>query len=189
MEAFDLHRLNKAPGIFDPDKLTWFNFEYIRRLPFETYLEKATPWFSQVLDPDKFDFRRLAQLMQERTEVFGRIPDMIRFLAQLPDYDVELYTHKKMKTNPEVARASLALCLPVLESIENSQWTETEIHDRIMSAIAESGMKNGAVLWPLRIAISGQASTPGGAMEIAYLLGREETLRRVRAGQARLENI
>ena len=189
VEAFDLHRLNKAPGIFDPDKLTWFNFEYIRRLPFETYLEKATPWFSQVLDPDKFDFRRLAQLMQERTEVFGRIPDMIRFLAQLPDYDVELYTHKKMKTNPEVARASLALCLPVLESIENSQWTETEIHDRIMSAIAESGMKNGAVLWPLRIAISGQASTPGGAMEIAYLLGREETLRRVRAGQARLENI
>ncbi len=188
IEAFDVARLNKAPGIFDVDKLTWFNAEYIRRLDPEVYLKLATPWFDQVLAGKGMDYKRLAELMQDRTEVFGRVPDMIRFLSELPDYSLDLYTHKKMKSNPEVARASLALCLPVLEGIPAEDWQETVIHDRIMDAIAQAGLKNGAVLWPLRIAISGQASTPGGAMEIAYLLGREETLRRVRAGQAMLEN-
>ena len=91
-----------------------------------------------------------------------------------------------MKSNPEVARTALALCLPVLEGIDEADWNETVIHDRLMETIANSGMKNGAVLWPLRIAISGQASTPGGAMEIAYLLGKEETLRRIHCGQEML---
>ena len=126
--------------------------------------------------------------MQERTEIFSQVPDMVRFLAELPDYDVELYTHKKMKTNPEVARTALTLCKPILEAIDPADWTETNIHDRLMEAIAAAGMKNGAVLWPLRIAISGQASTPGGAMEIAYLLGREETLRRLSLGLEKLTN-
>ena len=132
------------------------------------------------------DYRRLAELMQSRTDIFSRIPEKISFLAELPDYDLELFTHKKMKSNPEVARTALDLCLPILESIPESEWTETNLHDRLMAAIAESGMKNGAVLWPLRIAISGLASTPGGAMEIAYLLGRAETLRRVRLAQEKL---
>jgi glutamyl-tRNA synthetase len=99
---------------------------------------------------------------------------------------VELYTHKKMKTNPEVARTALALCKPVLEAVDPADWTEANLHDRLMEAIAAAGMKNGAVLWPLRIAISGLASTPGGAMEIAYLLGKEETLRRLALGQEKL---
>ena len=188
IEAFDVNRLNKAPGIFDVDKLTWFNAEYIRRLSSEDYLKLAEPWFDKVLHGKNMDYARLAELMHDRTEVFCRIPDMIRFLAEMPEYSVDLYTHKKMKSNPEVARSSLALCLPVLEGIPESEWTEQVIHDRVMAAITDAGLKNGAVLWPLRIAISGMASTPGGAMEIAYLLGREETLRRVRAGQAMLEN-
>ena len=124
--------------------------------------------------------------MQERTEVFNRVPDMVRFLAELPDYDVELYTHKKMKTNPDVARTALNLMKPVLEGVED--WSETTLHDTVMAAIADAGMKNGAVLWPLRIAISGQQNTPGGAIEIAWLLGKEETLRRVDDGLKRLEN-
>lgn len=184
VDAFDVHRLNNAPGIFDINKLTWFNFEYIRKLDPEKYLALATPWFDQVLAGKSMDYKRLAELMQERTEVFNRIPDMVRFLAELPDYDVALYTHKKMKTNPEVARASLAMVEPVLEGI--TDWTEQNLHDALMAAIAEHGLKNGAVLWPLRIAISGQASTPGGAIEIAYLLGKDETLRRVKAGQEML---
>lgn len=184
VDAFDVHRLNNAPGIFDINKLTWFNFEYIRKLDPEKYLALATPWFDQVLAGKNMDYKRLAELMQERTEVFNRIPDMVRFLAELPDYDVALYTHKKMKTNPEVARASLAMVEPVLEGI--TDWTEQNLHDALMAAIAEHGLKNGAVLWPLRIAISGQASTPGGAIEIAYLLGKDETLRRVKAGQEML---
>ena len=186
IDVFDISRLNKAPGIFDVDKLTWFNAEYIRRMDFDRYLEIVTPWFDKVLKGKNIDYHRLAELMKDRTEVFNRVPDMVAFLGELPEYSVDLYTHKKMKSNPEVARTALALCLPVLEGIDEADWNETVIHDRLMETIANSGMKNGAVLWPLRIAISGQASTPGGAMEIAYLLGKEETLRRIHCGQEML---
>ena len=184
IEAFDIKRLNNAPGIFDMDKLTWFNAEYIRKMPFEDYLSMATPWFDKVLAGKGFDYKRLAELMQGRTEVFNRVPDMIRFLVEMPEYDLNLYTNKKMKTDPAVAKESLALVKPVLEGI--TDWNETVIHDTVMAAIAESGKKNGAVLWPLRIAISGLASTPGGAFEIAYLLGKEETLRRLSLSMEKL---
>ena len=186
VEAFDIHRLNKSPGIFDVNKLTWFNAEYIRRLPPEKYLEMAKPWFDKVLAGKNIDYARLAELTQSRTEVFNQLPEMVSFLAELPDYDLELYTHKKMKTNPEVSLASLKLVKPVLENLP--EWTETAIHDAVMNAIQEAGLKNGAVLWPLRIAIAGVANTPGGAFEIAGLLGREETLRRLEEGLRRLEN-
>ena len=183
-EAFDVSRINKSPGIFDVDKLTWFNAEYIRRMDKQRYLEMVTPWFDKVLAGKGIDYPRLAELMQERTEVFGRVPEMVAFLAELPDYDIELYTHKKMKTDAVISKANLELVKPVLESIDN--WTEQELHDRVIEAIAAAGLKNGAVLWPLRIAISGQASTPGGAFEIAWLLGKEETLRRLDDGLRRL---
>ena len=186
IEAFDVSRINKAPGIFDVNKLTWFNAEYIRRMDKQAYLEAVTPWFDQVLSGKGIDYPRLAELMQERTEVFSRVPEMVAFLGQLPDYNIELYTHKKMKTNPEVARASLEMIRPVLEGI--TDWTEQNIHDRVIGAIAEAGLKNGAVLWPLRIAISGQANTPGGAIEIAWLLGKAETLRRLDDGLRRLSS-
>ena len=184
IEAFDIKRLNNAPGIFDTDKLTWFNAEYIRKLPFDEYLKMATPWFDKALAGKGFDYKRLAELMQSRTEVFNRVPDMVRFLVEMPEYDLDLYNNKKMKTNPDVAKESLALVKPVLESI--ADWNEANIHDTVMAAIAESGKKNGAVLWPLRIAISGLASTPGGAFEIAYLLGKEETLRRLNSSMEKL---
>ncbi len=184
VEAFDVHRINKAPGIFDVNKLTWFNAEYIRRMEPDRYLKAVTPWFDQVLAGKNICYERLAQLMQDRTEVFNRVPEMVAFLGELPDYDIGLYTHKKMKTDAAVSKANLEMIRPVLEGI--SDWTETEIHDRVMAAIAEAGLKNGAVLWPLRIAISGQANTPGGAIEIAWLLGKEETLRRLDDGLARL---
>ena len=173
-----------APGIFDTDKLTWFNAEYIRKLPFDEYLKMVTPWFDKALAGKQFDYKRLAELMQSRTEVFNRVPDMVRFLVEMPEYDLDLYNNKKMKTNPDVAKESLTLVKPVLEGIED--WSEANIHDTVMAAIAESGKKNGAVLWPLRIAISGLASTPGGAFEIAYLLGKEETLRRLNSSMEKL---
>jgi glutamyl-tRNA synthetase len=109
---------------------------------------------------------------------------MVRFLAELPEYDLEIYTHKKMKTDVPVSLEALQMMKPVLENV--SDWTETSIHGAVMAAIEASGKKNGAVLWPLRIAISGQANTPGGAIEIAYLLGKAETLRRVENGIGRL---
>ena len=184
VQAFDLKGLSKAPAIFNTEKLVWFNHEYITRMPFEEYLAMVTPWFDRVLAGKGIDYRRLAELMHTRTEVFDRVPDMVRFLAELPEYGVELYTHKKMKSNPQVAMQSLQLCRPVLEAV--SDWTEQNIHDALMAAIAQAGMKNGAVLWPLRMAISGQANSPGGAIEIAWLLGKEETLRRMDDGMARL---
>ncbi|MBR3098701.1 MAG: glutamate--tRNA ligase [Clostridia bacterium] len=184
IKAFDVRRINKSPGIFDINKLTWFNAEYIRKMSPEAYLEKVTPWFDRVLAGKGINYPRLAQLMQDRTEIFSRVPEMVAFLGQLPDYDVELYTHKKMKTDAAVSKENLEMILPVLEGIEG--WSETAIHDTVMAAIAAAGKKNGAVLWPLRIAISGQANTPGGAIEIAWLLGKEETLRRVKDGLARL---
>ncbi len=186
VKAFDEHGLNKSPSIFDMTKLTWFNAEYMRKLPFETYYEKALPWLCKALDPEKFDLRRLAELLQGRTEVLNRLPEMVDFLAAMPDYDVALYTHKKMKTNPEVAVKALELAKPVLEGI--SDWSEASLHDAVMAAIPESGMKNGQVLWPLRIAITGRESTPGGAFEMAYLLGKDETLRRLDASLEKLKN-
>ncbi len=183
-ECFDLEGLSKSPSIFDTQKLNWFNAEYIRKLDPEKYLEEATPWLNKALDPEKFDYHRLGELLQSRTEVFNQLPDMVAFLREMPEYDTELFVNKKQKTTLDIARQALAFVKPVLEGIDN--WTETELHDRVMAAIPESGMKNGQILWPLRIAISGQLSTPGGAFEIAYLLGKEETLKRLNASMEKL---
>ncbi len=111
---------------------------------------------------------------------------MVSFLAEMPVFDSDLYTNRKMKTNSEIAKTALDLILPVLTSIADTDWSETTLHDIVMAAIVESGMKNGQVLWPLRIAISGKANTPGGAFEIAYLLGKTETLRRLNAALEKL---
>ena len=185
IEAFNFEGLSKSPSIFDMNKLTWMNAEYMRKLTFEEYLSLAKPWFDRVLSEDRFDYRRLAELLQNRTEVLENIPGMIGFLKEMPAFEPELYTHKKMKTDPEVALKALKAVRPVLEGIDN--WTETELHDRVMEAIPATGMKNGQILWPLRIAISGLASTPGGAFEIAYLLGRDETLARLDRSVKQLE--
>ena len=123
-------------------------------------------------------------MLQSRTEVFNQLPEMVGFLAELPEFSAELYVNKKQKSTLESSVRALELVRPVLESI--SDWTEAELHDRVMAVIPDSGMKNGQVLWPLRIAISGRMSTPGGAFEIAYLLGKDETLRRVALAQESL---
>ena len=183
-ESFDLEGLSKSPSIFDIRKLNWFNAEYIRKLSPEAYLTHAAPWLSRVLDPEKFDFKRLGELLQGRTEVFNQLPDMVAFLREMPAFDAELYVNKKQKSTLESAREALTKVKPVLEGL--TDWTETAIHDAVMAFIPATGMKNGQVLWPLRIAISGQMSTPGGAFEIAYLLGREETLKRLNASMEAL---
>ncbi len=184
-EAFDLEGLSKSPSFFDMQKLNWFNAEYIRKLDPAKYLEIATPWMAKVLDPAKYDFKRLAELLQGRTEVFSQLPDMIRFLKDMPDFPSDFYVNKKQKSNLDTAKTALNAVKPVLEAIEN--WTEAELHDRVMEAIPALGMKNGQVLWPMRIAISGQQSTPGGAFEIAYLLGKDETLRRLNQAIEKLQ--
>ena len=184
VEAFDLKGLSKAPAIFNTEKLVWFNHEYIARMPFEDYLAMVTPWFDRALAGKNIDYRRLAELMHTRTEVFDRVPDMVRFLAELPPYSLELYTHKKMKTDGAVALRALELARPALWALED--FGEDAVKDCLMALAAQNGLKTGQMMWPVRVALSGQASTPGGATEIAYLLGKDESLRRVDIALERL---
>ena len=184
IRIFDENGINKSPSIFDTNKLTWFNAEYIRRMMPEAYAEMAKPWLSQVLDPQKFDLDRLCQLLQARTEIFSQLPGMVDFLAEMPELDVALFTNKKSKSTPETSKTALEFVRPILAGI--TDWTEVNLHDTVMAAIPESGMKNATVLWPLRIAITGRAATPGGAFEMAYLLGKDETMARLDAAMAKL---
>jgi glutamyl-tRNA synthetase len=185
VEAFELEGLSKSPAIFNMDKLVWFNSEYIKKMDFETYLTLVTPWFDQVLAGKSMDYRRLAELMHSRTEVFNRVPDMVRFLAELPEYDVELYTHKKMKTDPAVSLQALKLARPVLGAL--TDFTEEALKNCLMTLAAENELKTGQMMWPVRVAISGLANTPGGATELGYLLGKQETLSRLQRAIAKLE--
>ncbi len=182
-KVFDPSGLNKSPAIFNMEKLTWFNTEYIRAMPFEEYLNAASPWFDLALKGTGIDYRRLAELTQSRTEVFNRLPDMLSFLKQPVDADPGLYEHKKQKSSLKSTPEALRLSLEVLGGLVD--WTEQSLHDALFSAIAGSGLKNSTVLWPLRVALSGRASTPGGAIELAALLGRDETLRRLQAAIGR----
>lgn len=184
VEAFDLNGLSKSPAIFNTEKLVWFNHEYISRMPFEDYLTMVTPWFDQVIKGKITDYRRLAELMHTRTEVFDRVPDMVRFLAKLPEYDIDLYTHKKMKTDAELSLKVLNLARPVLAELED--FSEESLKEALMGLAAKHELKTGQIMWPVRIAISGLQSTPGGATEIAYLLGKDETLRRMDIGIQKL---
>ena len=185
IEAFDLNGLSKSPAIFNTEKLDWFNHEYITRMSLDEYLELATPWFDKVLAGKNMDYRMLASLMHTRTEVVNRVPDQIRFLAELPEYDIDIYTHKKMKTDPEISLKALKLALPVLEALED--FSEENVKAVLMELAQKNEMKTGQIMWPVRIAISGLQSTPGGATEIAYLLGKDETLRRMKLGMEKLE--
>ena len=184
VEAFDLNGLSKSPAIFNTEKLNWFNHEYIMKMDFEDYLKMATPWFDKALAGKNIDYRRLAELMHTRTEIFGNVPEQVKFLAELPEYDVDIYTHKKMKTNNEIALKALELARPAMAAIED--FTEDNVKEVLMNLAVANEMKNGQIMWPVRIAISGLASTPGGATEIAYLIGKEETLRRIDLGLAKL---
>ena len=182
-KLFDLEGLSKSPSIFDMQKLNWFNAEYIRRLTPEKYREYAGPWLKKVL-PEGFDLGRLCELLQGRTEFFGQLPEMVAFLAKMPDFPNDFYVNKKQKSTVESARDALNSVLPVLEGI--GDWSEETLHDTVLQFIAGRGMKNGQMLWPLRIAVSGQMNTPGGAFEIMYLLGKDETLSRLKTSMERL---
>jgi len=183
-EIFDLEGLSKSPSFFDYGKMKWFNAEYIRKLTPEQFAEKATPWLAKVLDPAKFDLKRTCELLQARTEVLSQLPGMVDFLAEMPELDMTLFTNKKSKSTPETSKAALEYIRPILDGI--TDWSETTLHDVVMEAIPATGMKNATVLWPLRIAVTGRAATPGGAFEMLYLLGKDEAMKRLDAAMAKL---
>ncbi len=186
VEAFDIKGISKAPAVFDINKLTWMNGEYIRKLPLEKFHEYALPYYKKVITSEKIDLMKISKLLQPRTEVFSSIPSMIGFFQELPEYSTELYIHKKMKTTEESSLESLKAAVPVLEAL--STWNEQAIQDALLNLAQKMGIKNGQMLWPVRTAVSGLAVSPGGAIEIADILGKEETLRRIKIGIEKLEN-
>ena len=187
VEAFDVSGISKSPAIFDGAKLKAINGEYIRRLTPEKFIEDAKPYIDEGTKRRDLDLSVLAEMLQPRTEVFTDIPGQIDFIDTLPDYDIAMYTHKKMKTNAENSLQSLRDLLPVLESVPADNWNMQSIHDAVFQLIADKGVKNGLILWPLRVAASGKQFTPGGGIEIAALLGKDETIARVRKGIEKLE--
>ena len=183
-KVFDIKGISKSPAVFDINKLNWMNGEYIRRMTPEAFHEVAAPYYKGVLTNPAMPLEKVSKILQARTEVLTSIPSAVEFLAKLPEYDKAIYIHKKSKTTEEICLASLKAALPVLEQLP--EWNEQLLHDSMMNLVQEMGVKNSQVLWPLRIAISGKEVTPGGAIEIAEILGREETLERIRLGIEKL---
>jgi len=186
IEAFSVSGMSKSPAIFDPAKLTWLNAEYIRALAPEDFTRHALPYYQQA-GVDKMQLDVLARILQPRVEVFEQIPGIVDFLSALDeDYSLELFTNKKSKCNPEIAKEVLTFTIELLKALP--EWEEQAIHDTLIGAAQQREMKNGTLLWPVRIALAGKQVTPGGAIEIAVLLGREESLRRLELGLSKLQN-
>ena len=183
IQAFSVNGMSKSPAIFDVNKLTWMNAEYVRRLSPEQFTEYALPYYEKA-GVSAAHAELLARILQQRTEIFTQIPEMLDFIPQLPDYDAELFTNKKSKTNPEIAKHVLEIAIEALDALP--AWEEQPIHDALLGLAEKEGMKNGTMLWPVRIALAGKQVTPGGAIEIAILLGREESMRRLHIGLDKL---
>ena len=184
VEIFDYHRINKAPSVFDYQKLRWMNGEYLKAMDPEKFYELAEPYLKAAITRE-LDLRKIAEMVRTRIEIFPDIAEMVDFFEALPDYDISLYTHKKMKTNAESSLAVLRDLLPVLEA--QQEFTNDGLFAAMKSYIQEKGYKNGYVLWPVRIAVSGKQTTPAGATEIMEVLGKEETIARIREGIRKLE--
>ena len=178
-EAFDYTHINKSPAVFDIVKLKWMNGEYIKAMEDEKYYAYALPVIEKVITKE-YDRKKIADLVKTRIEVFPDIPEKIDFFEELPEYDIAMYTHKKMKTNSDNSLMVLQEMLPRLEALED--YSREGIEAVCKEYIAEKEIKNGVCLWPLRTAVSGKQMTPGGAYEIMEILGKEESLARIRKG-------
>ena len=182
--AFDLAGMSKSPAIFDMEKLTHFNALYLRAMSPEDFAEAAKPYIRQTVKDERLPVEEIAALLQARCEKLTDIPEKVAFFQELPEYSADLFTNKKSKTNPEVSRAMLEAAIPMLEAL--SDWTQDAVHDGLVALAERLEVKNATLMWPGRIAAAGQAVTPGGAVEICRILGRDETLRRLRLGLEKL---
>ena len=182
--AFDISGISKSPALFDPAKLRWMNGEYIKALPFEEFCRIAAPWLDKSVACGRYDYTLLCALLHSRTEVLSDIPAMVEFLPEVAPHDTELYLHKKFKLTRELALSAIKLCRDALSALPS--FDAASVHDCLIGVAQENAMKNGQVLWPVRVALTGLQSTPGGAVELAEILGREETLRRLDAAIEKL---
>ena len=183
-EIFDIGGISKSPAIFDIEKLTYFNAHYLREMSPEAFHAAALPYIRQAVQNPALSTEEIAGLLQARCERLTDIPEKLDFFDALPDYDAELFTNKKSKTNPEVSRRMLEAVLPALDGL--ADWTVDGIHDALIGLAESLEVKNATLMWPVRIAAAGKAVTPGGAVEICHILGKDECLRRLRLGLDKL---
>ena len=183
VKAFDIAGISKSPAIFDRAKLDHFNAVYLRSMTPEAFAKVAEPYIRQTVKGD-FDIAAIAALLQARCERLSDIPEKVDFFDACPAYDLEFFTNKKAKTDPAVCKAMLEAAIPMLEALPD--WTADSIHDGLIALAEKLAVKNAKLMWPVRIAAAGKLVTPGGAVEICAILGKEETLRRLRAGLAKL---
>jgi glutamyl-tRNA synthetase len=182
---FDYKKISKSPAVFDMTKFKWMNSEYIKNMDFDAYYEKVEDQLGQVIKNPDLDKKKIAALAKSRLETYLGINELVDFFESVPEYDKALYTHKKMKTNPENSIEFLEGVLPILEG--HDDFKLDSLHELVIGYAKENGIKNGQVLWPLRTALSGKAFTPGGAFDIMDILGKEESIQRIKAGIDKLK--
>lgn len=183
VKEFDYHRINKSPSVFDINKLKWMNGEYLKAMDAEEFQKLVTPYIKEVVTKD-LDLSKICPLVQTRIEILPDVKELVDFFEELPDYSVDMYCHKKMKTNLENSLEILTEEYELLKDFDD--WSLQALYDKLMEYIAGKGIKNGTGLWPVRTAVSGKQSTPGGAFEIMEILGKEESLRRMEIGIRKL---
>ena len=184
IREFDYHRISKSPAVFDYTKLKWMNGEYIKEMDFDRFYEMAEPYIREVIHKE-MDLKKIAAMVKTRIEVFPDIREHIDFFEELPEYDTAMYTHKKMKTTEETSLAVLSDVLPILEAQED--FGNDALYQTLLKYVEEKGVKNGYVMWPLRTAVSGKQMTPGGATELMEVLGKEESIARIKKGISMLQ--
>lgn len=185
-DVFEIGGISKSPSAFDMDKLTYFNASYLRTMSLQEFHQEALPYIRQVVTNPALPTQEIAALLQARCERLTDIPEKIDFFEVLPEYDVELFTNKKSKTNLEISKTMLEAAISMLSGL--TEWSDGAIHDGLVALAESLGVKNATLMWPVRIAVAGKAVTPGGAVEICRILGREETLRRLELGLKKLKS-
>lgn len=185
IDRFDINGISKSPAVFDYDKLTWLNGEYLRAMTPEEFTELAMPHYREVFGDTESDWALLTMILQPRVTKLMQIPEMIGFLKDLPEYSADFFVNKKSKTTIENSAPLLQEAIAVLQGLDT--WGVTALHDALIALAERLEVKNGTLLWPVRIAAAGQTVTPGGAMELLALLGKEESLRRLELGLKKCE--
>lgn len=182
IKEFNIKGLSKSPAIFDIEKLTWMNGEYIKKMDKDEFYKWAEPELKSAIKRIDIDLKKVAGYVQTRIGTSKDIAAMVDFIDSLPEYSTDLYVHKKMKTTTEMCLEHLKKILPVIESIDESDWNNNTIYGKMVELIQEMGIKNGQMFWPVRTALSGEPTSPCGASELAELLGKEDTINRIKKG-------
>lgn len=186
VKEFNYRHMSKSPAVFDYTKLKWMNGEYMKAMDFDTFYKKAEPFLKEVLSKE-FDLKKIAAMVKTRIETFPDIRELVDFFEELPAYDIAMYTHKKMKTTSETSLEVLQELLPIFEMQDD--YSNDALYQTLVAYVEKKGCKNGYAMWPIRTAVSGKQMTPAGATEIMEIIGKEESIRRIKKGIELLQHV